>query len=195
MARYVRSPRPREVPGFAAAAAAGVTPPRPSRPPSLLPGPTAHQALVRCGVVLAGAAALVAVAVAVGPTDHHQATVTALLLMLGATALGIGAIIAAVRRFRRALLAELAAGYTTTTFYQGLFWMVQGPGPKVGSDFVAWCWDGVWVLTSAGGVVSAPDPDVDPPGFYPSPNSPGQLELWTGSQWTGVHRDSVAEPT
>lgn len=189
MAGYVRSPRPRDVPGFIEAAAAGVTPPRPSRPPSLLSGPTAHQALVRCGVVLAAAAAMVAVAIAFGPTNGNQATATALLMMLGATAVGVGAIIAAIGRFRRALLAELAAGYVTTTFYQGLFWMVQGPGPKVGSEFVAWIWDGVWVLTSAGGVVSAPDPDVDPPGFYPSPNSPGQLELWTGLQWSGVHRD------
>src|SRR4051794_13019205 len=121
MAGYVRSLRPRDVPGFAEAAAAGVTPARPSRPPSLLPGTTARQALVRCGLVLAGAAALVAVAIAVGPTNGNQATVAALLIMLGATALGVGAMIAAIRRFRRALLAELAAGYVTTTFHQGLF--------------------------------------------------------------------------
>ena len=187
MAGHIRSPRPRDVPGFAEAAAAGVTPPRPSRSPSLLPGTTAHSALVGCGVVLVGAAAIVAVAIAVGPTKGNQATVPALLMMLGATAVGIGAMIAAIRRFRRALLAELAAGYVTTTFYQGLFWMVNGLGPRAGDDVVGWVWDGVWVLNSAGGVVSAPDPDVDPPGFYPSPNRTGQFELWTGSQWTGVH--------
>ncbi len=190
MSGYVRSPRPRDVPGFAEAVAAGVTPSRPSQPPSLLPGTSAHQALVRCGVVLAGAAALVAAAVAFGPTKGSHETVSSLLILLGATAVGIGAMIAAIRRFRRVLLAELAAGYVTTTFYQGLFWMAQGPGPRVGNDVVGWVWDGVWVLTSAGDVVASPDPAVDPPGFYPSPNTPSQLELWTGSQWTGVHRNA-----
>lgn len=194
MAGHVRSPRPRDVPGFAEATAAGVTPARPSRPPSLLPGTTSHQALVRCGVVLAGAALLVAAAIALGPENGGQATVPALAMMLGATAVGIAAVVVAIRRFRRVLLAELAAGYVTTTFHQGLFWVVNSPGPTWGNDVVGWVWDGVWVLTSAGSVVSGPDPNVDPPGLYPSPNRPGQLELWTGSQWTGVHVDAAATP-
>lgn len=195
MAGHVRSPRPREVPGYAEAVAAGLTPARPPRPPSLRPGTTAHQALVRCGVTLAGAAALVAVAIALGPSDGGQATAPGVAMVLGAAAAGVVAVVAAIRRFRRALLAELAAGYVTTTFHQGLFWFVHRPGPVVGNDVVGWVWAGVWVLDSSGNVVSAPDPDVDPPGMYPSPNRPGQQELWTGSQWIGVHADPQGMPT
>ena len=189
MAGHMLSPRPRDVPGYTEAVAAGLTPARPSRPPSLLPGTTSHRALVRCGVALGVAAVLVAVAIVRGPSDGGQATVSDLAMVLGATVLGIVVVIAAVRRFRKVLLAELAAGYVTTTFHQGLFWFVDRPGPTVGNDVVGWVWDGVWVLDSSGSVVSPPDRDVDPPGMYPSPNRPGQLELWTGAQWIGVHRD------
>lgn len=52
-----RSPRPRDVPGYAEAVAAGLTPARPTEPPALLPGLTAHGALVRCGAALAATAA------------------------------------------------------------------------------------------------------------------------------------------
>lgn len=192
MAGHVGSPRPRDVPGFPEAAAAGRIPPRPEQPPSLLPGTTAHQALVRCGVVLAGAALLIVSVIVCGPESGGQTTVPQLAVMLGATAAGIAAMLMAIGRFRRVLLAELAAGYVTTTFHQGAFWLVNRPGPKVGNDVVGWNWDGVWVLTSDGSVVSAPNPDADPPGFYPSPNQPGRLELWTGSQWMGVHADAPA---
>ena len=192
MPGHVRSPRPRDVPGFAEAAAAGLTPARPSGPPGLLQGTTAHRALVRCGVVLAGAALLVVVALTLGPENGGQATVQDVAVMLGATVVGIAAVVVAIRRFRRVLLAELGAGYVTTTFHQGMFWFVNRPGPAVGDDVVGWDWAGVWVLTSDGAVVSGPDPDADPPGFYPSPNRPGQLELWTGSQWIGVHASAGA---
>lgn len=109
-----------------------------------------------------------------------------LLMVLGATAAGI-VVVTAIGRFRRVLLSELAVGYVTNTFHQGLFWFVDGPGPRVGNPVVGWVWHGVWVLDSSGRVVSEPDPEVEPPGFYPSPNRAGSLELWTGSQWIGVH--------
>ena len=187
MAGHMRSPRPRDVPGYAGAVTAGLTPARPSRPPSLLPGTTAHRALVHCGVAGCLAAVLIAVAVSLGPESGGQASLPQLLMVLGATGVGIAVVVAAIGRFRRVLLAELAAGYVTTTFHQGLFWFVSRPGPRVGNDVVGWVWDGVWVLDSSGRVISEPDPDVDPPGFYPSPNRPGRLELWTGAQWVGVH--------
>ena len=193
MAEQVRSPRPREVPGFAKAVAAGLTPARPARPPALLPGTTAHQALVRCALVLACAVVLVVVVIAFGPEDGGQATVWGVASILGATAVGLAPVLVAIGRFRRVLLAELAAGYVTTTFLHGSFWFVSRPGRKVGNDVVGWDWDGVWVLTSGGSVVTAPDPGVDPPGFYPSPHRPGELELWTGCQWIGVHQTAPAE--
>lgn len=192
MAGHVFSPRPRDVPGFAEAVAAGRTPARPAQPPTVLPGTTAHQALVRCGWVLAGAVVLFLGSFAFGPENGGQATVGEVALMLGATAVGTTAVVAAIGRFRRVLLAELAAGYVTTTFLQGSFWLVSRPGPKVGNDVVGWDWDGVWVLTSGGSVVSSPDSGVDPPGFYPSPHRPGELELWTGFQWLGVHPQAPA---
>lgn len=194
MAGYVFSPRPRDVPGFAEAAAAGSTPRRPLRPPPLLPGTTAHQAFVRCGVLLAGAT-LVVVTVTFGGDNDGSLTVWEVAMMLAMTAIGVAVVVGAgIGPFRRVLLAELAAGYVTTTFHQGLFWFVRGPGSARDNDGVGWVWDGVWVLTSAGSVVSTPDPDVDPPGFYPSPNEAGQLELWTGCQWTGVRRDGLHRP-
>lgn len=183
------SVRPREVPGFAEAAASGVVPARPSSPPRLLPGTSAHQALIHCGLALAGAAVLVLTALALGPESGGQASWGAVALMLGATAVGITAVVLAIGRFRRALLRELEAGYVTTTFHQGTFWFANRPGPAVGNDVVGWEWSGVWVLNSSGEVVSAPDPNADPPGFYPSPHHPGRLELWTGAQWLGVYKD------
>lgn len=187
MAGHAYLPRPRDVPGYAEAVAVGRTPARSPRPPAVLPGTTAHQALVRCGVVLGGAALLVVVALASGTGSGGQASFADLGRMLGATAVGIGAMLVAIGRFRRALLRELAAGYVTTTFHQGLFWFTKRPGPVVANNLVGWDWRGLWVLRGDGSVVSAPDPDTDPPGFYPSPHRAGQLELWTGSQWIGVH--------
>ena len=180
----IDSPRPRDVPGFSAAVAGGLTPRRPAAPP-VPHGPTAHAALVRCGVVLAAAALLVVLVISAGPSDGGRASWADIAAMLAATAVGVGAMCWAIGRFRDALLAELAAGYVTTTFHQGMFWFVKGPGPKFGKDVTGWDWSGLWVLTKDGAVVSAPDLAADPPGFYPSPRPPG-LELWTGSQWTGV---------
>jgi len=175
------------VPGYADAVTAGLTPARPSRPPSILPGMTAQQAMVRC-LVLEVATVFVPVIVGL-VTDMRP-----IGLLLGAGAAGVVAVLFAIGRFRRILLAELAAGYVTTTFHQGMFWFVDRPGARWGNDVVGWVWDGVWVLTSAGTVVSAPDPDVEPPGMYPSPNRPGQLELWTGTQWIGVYADPQGPP-
>jgi hypothetical protein len=190
VAGHVGDLRPRDVPGYAAAVTAGLTPVRPSRPPALRPGPTAHSALVGCGAALAGAAVLVIAALSFGPDSGSEATWTQLLTMLGATAAGLALVLASIGRFRRVLLAELDAGYVTTTFHQGLFWFGDRPGPRGPSAVVGWVWDGVWVLSTSGRAVRAPDPDVDPPGFYPSPHETGRLELWTGSQWLGVYRDA-----
>lgn len=181
--------RPRDVTGYEQAVTAGLTPARPSHPPSLLPGTTAHRALVQCGFALGGAAVLIVIALALGPESGGQASMRDLLTVLGAALAGLVVVLLAVGRFRRALLAELAAGYVTTTFHQGLLWFAARPGPRVGNDVVGWRWDGLWVLDGSGRVVSAPSPEVEPPGFYPSPNQPGRLELWTGAQWVGVHPD------
>ena len=104
--------------------------------------------------------------------------------------LAIGYVVtrASLRRFRAIFLEELQAGYATKTFTQGLFWLpVRGAGrPTWGDDIVGWEWDGLWIFDAQGNVVSSPDPAADPPGLYPSPNIPGDRELWTGYRWTGV---------
>lgn len=180
MTRHGQSVRPRHVPGYAEAVAAGLTPPRPLHAPSLLPGPTAHQALVRCGVALVAAAALAAIGFLIAPTNGRgQLTVLGALTVPVTTAAVVGVVVLAVRRFRRILLAELGAGYVTITLHQGMLWSAHRSGLRGPSSVVAWAWDGVWVLAPSGRVVSAPDPDVEPPGFYPSPSTPGRLELWT----------------
>lgn len=96
----------------------------------------------------------------------------------------------ALGHFRDAFLKELQAGYTTTTFTQGLFW-IRSPDAvdAVAEDVVGWDWRGVWVLTASGAVVSAPDASADPPGLYPSPTVAGRRELWTGCRWSGVFLD------
>jgi hypothetical protein len=76
-------------------------------------------------------------------------------------------------------LEELEHGYTTLTLRR----------PGLGR--AAWDYSGAWVLDGTTGAVrSVPDPEREPPGFYPSPHRPGALELWTGAQWAGRYRDA-----
>jgi hypothetical protein len=88
-------------------------------------------------------------------------------------------------------LEELAHGYTTLTLRFGGFWGGEGRRrPGLGRR-VPWDYSGVWVLDGQTGAVrSEPDPEREPPGFYPSPNRPGVLELWTGAVWAGRYRDA-----
>lgn len=179
-------PQPRDVDGFVAAVSAGLTPARPSTPPSIAERLTARRAFTRLVATL-GAAATAVIACLVLLPDHRVAGRGA-IAFFATLAVGFLAIRASLHRFRDIFLEELQAGYATKTFTQGLFWMPRGgSGRKTwGDDVVGWDWDGLWVLDGHGNVVSAPDRSVDPPGLYPSPHIPGQLELWTGYRWTGV---------
>jgi hypothetical protein len=179
-------PRPREVAGFAAAASAGVSPARPSTPPQIDGRPTAHRAFIRLAATLGGSTAATIICLLLMP-DNRVAGKGA-IAFFATMAIGYVATRASLRRFRAIFLDELQAGYTTKTFTQGLFWIPRrGAGRKTwGDDVVGWDWDGLWVLDAQGNVISAPDPSADPPGLYPSPHIPGQLELWTGYRWTGA---------
>jgi hypothetical protein len=66
----------------------------------------------------------------------------------------------------------------------GKFWIGSPDGP-ITHGWIQWDWNATWVLDPDGAVRSHPRPDADPPGLYPSPHAPGQLELWTGHQWSG----------
>ena len=181
-----RLPRPSDVAGFAAAASAGLTPARPTTPPHIAGRPTARRAFRRLVATLAVSVAATVGCLLLLPDDRIAGK--GAIAYVSTIAVGYVATRASVRRFRAIFLDELQAGYATTTFTQGLFWLpVRGAGrPTWGDDVVGWDWDGLWVLDTDGNVVSVPDPSVDPPGLYPSPHIPGHLELWTGYRWTGV---------
>lgn len=179
-------PEPRDVEGFADAVSAGVTPARPATPPRIAGRPTARRAFIVLATTFCVAAA-VAIACLVMLPGGRVAGWGA-VAFFAVLAIGYLATRASLHRFRDTFLTELHAGYATTTFTQGLFWIPRrGSGRRTwGDDVVGWNWDGLWVLDVHGNVVSAPDRSLDPPGLYPSPHRPGQLELWTGYRWTGV---------
>lgn len=179
-------PEPRDVEGFAAAVSAGVTPDRPATPPSIAGRPTARRAFIGLATTF-GVATAAAIACLVMLPGGRVSGLGA-VAFFAVLAIGYLAIRASLHRFRDIFLAELQAGYATTTFTQGLFWIPRGGSGRRtwGDDVVGWNWDGLWVLDIHGNVVSAPDGSIDPPGLYPSPHRVGKLELWTGYRWTGV---------
>ncbi len=178
--------RPRDVAEYAAAAAAGLTPARPSTPPAVNGRPTAQEMFNRLAATIGISVAASILCLFLLP--DRRITGWGAIAYVATVAVGFFATRVSLHRFRTTLLKELQAGYTTKTFSQGLFWFPRrGSGRTTwGDDVDGWDWDGLWVLNGQAQVVSAPDPSVDPPGLYPSPNIIGQRELWTGYRWTGV---------
>jgi hypothetical protein len=155
--------------------------------------PSAHHAFR--DVVIGSAAVVVAVVVvAVAGGTDEQLTWGAVGLMLSIATVGILALAALIRRWGRAQLAELQRGYTTHTFTMGKFWIGRSPDGLITHGWVQWDWTATWVLTPNGDLRSHPHSDSDPPGLYPSPRTPGQLELWTGHQWSGYVPGPGAAP-
>lgn len=184
-------PRPRDVVGFAEATAAGLTPERPEVAPAIGSSLSAHQAFIRLAVTIGAAVTVWILALFLLPTPNNSITGMTAVILIVLFAIGYFAIRKAVRTFRSILLDELQAGYVTTTFAQGLFWIRKsGRLFTWADDVVGWDWDGLWVLDSDGNIVSSPNPSVDPPGLYPSPHVPGRRELWTGYVWTSVYFDN-----
>jgi biotin operon repressor len=182
--RYVTTPRPRDVPAFGRAQAAGLTPLVTLEPPQVSVRPTARSARRDVAVVgVAAVAAIVTVLLVAG--QDGRLSWPAVASLLGVSAVAVAALAVAVRRWGRSLLAELQQGYTTCTFKLGRFWVGAAPDGPVSNGWVQWDWDATWVLRPDGGVESAPSDGGDPPGLYPSPRREGVLELWTGHQWTG----------
>jgi hypothetical protein len=153
----------------------------------LRPGRSA-QAAVR--VFVGELAVIVAVGLAVialaGRTELSQGAISVVVLVTGLA--GFLVVLMRWRRIGPLQLAELEQGYTTLAVQFGGF--VLGDGrrrPGLGRR-LPWDYAGVWVLDSSGQVLSAPEPGVEGPGFYPSPTRPGSLELWTGATWAGQFR-------
>ncbi|MBE7326009.1 hypothetical protein IEQ44_15270 [Nocardioides sp. Y6] len=100
--------------------------------------------------------------------------------------LGIfGWIVARVVVMQRRERLEVAAGYRLVKWRAGTWGRDPERRFPAGSGLAAAPWDlrGLWYLDAKGNVLAPPDPAVLPPGMCPSPNRPGQVEMWTGAAW------------
>jgi hypothetical protein len=135
---------------------------------------------------LAQAAAMIAVGVVVNMVVDVPGPWQALRFLVS-TAIGTAVVLMLWARVGRRSMQEFGSGYATFVMESGWF-----PWDRInrtdGDGNLAWDYSGLWILDSTGRVVSEPRRDVDPPGFYPSPHRPGQLELWSGCVWTGNYR-------
>jgi hypothetical protein len=179
---------PRQVDGYPAARALGLVPRVPEAPPWPLPARTARRAFSTWVVTMAAGAAGWALfaSVCAGPLDRAWPVAGPVLLVLGAVALFVLLVLRPRERLGDLFLEELGDGYTTLPLTVGAFWGVNRRGHANYQE--PWDFRGVWVLDGSGGVRSAPDRAVDPPGLYPSPERPGQLQVWTGTVWARKFR-------
>lgn len=181
--------RPRDVPGYAEALASGRVHPVPAAPPPLLPGPSASRMF---GYVLVAIAVWIAAffgvfALVRNVTAHPGGTRIAIMVPLALVWFAV-----AVRMLRLVgdrNVQELAHGYTTIRLTFGGFFGSWRRWTSPQEQRMPWDYSGLWVLDGrTGGVLSRPDPRVDPPGYFPSPHRAGALELWTGAAWSGDFR-------
>lgn len=139
-------------------------------------------------ITAAVAVAALAVAMITSADPGGRMPLSALPVVLGVAAVGIAAIVVAVRRWGAAVTEELFAGYTTSTLTAGAWWLPRRRADRP-RGWVHWDWTGIEVRGRDGSVREPATPGVPAPGFYASPHEPGRLELWTGSQWTQRYLD------
>ncbi len=182
-------PRPRDVDGFSRAASLGLLPSVPPSPPTPTSGvllPSAKH------VFVTGVSKFIVVSCLYALFLFGALSRVALpsaIVVLISLAIGAGWFFLMLRTFDRPgrrMLDEIVHGYTTfDTSWPNYFgssdhsWGEGGP---------PWDNSGVWILDGKFTVQSAPNHEVDPPGFYPSPHRAGQWELWTGVVWSGTYR-------
>lgn len=161
---------PREVPGYRHAIETGVARlPSPLEPPTPLPGISGAW---RTTITTWSPWIVFTLAIATFAPRG-----------MGIWIFGVWAAVLAVaplaRRWcERRKMDELAAGYITLPVIE------RYPGRNSASwGLPAWNYTGTWAFTRSGAIKWAPDPTVDPPGFYPSQNHPERLQLWSGSEW------------
>ncbi|VXC29108.1 hypothetical protein [Nocardioides sp. AX2bis] len=171
---------PRDVPGFERAAELGLLPQVPPSPPEPVAPNSRHLLLASVGAATAG---VLTVLVAAGPLD---APGWALGLLSAAVVGVVGAVLLMIRG---AQWKELQAGYCRLDHMVASFARDHEVRfPASGMRGAPWDLQGLWRLDDAGSVQRAPVPHVLPPGHYPSPNRPGELELWTGEVWAYLYR-------
>ena len=184
-------PRPRDVPGFSDARMLGRLPRIPPSPPRPLPGTSADHLFWGWIATVVGSGLAWFLVFHLVSGSGLPAVVATPLLIAGGLTLFWAWWWRWPRAFQARKIEELRHGYTTLT------WVFGGVGPRADGRFrhnenrIPWDYRGIWVLASDGRVLSAPDPSVEPPGFFPSPNRPGSYELWTGSAWYGTYRDGA----
>jgi hypothetical protein len=180
---------PRKVADYARAFADGVVRPVPALPPTLLPGRTAN-GMMRMFILstVAWGALWFALHSAAGRISSTHAGLRGPLLFVISSGVFFG-VLAQVSRVGNRNVEEFARGYTTLRLQFGLLFytgLTFKRSPR--EQRTPWNYSGIWVLDDHGRVLSPPDPGVDPPGYFPSPNRPGQFELWTGACWSGHFR-------
>ncbi len=179
-AAYVRRPAPDEVPGYARAVELGLTPQVPATTPALVCPPS------YAGVLSTALLALGTSVVAVVTTAWWS------ILLIAAVFVRV---IFVLRGMQCREQLEVAAGYRLVEWRSGGW----GRDPEgrfgEGMGFKAAPWDlrGLWHLDAGGKVLAEPDRSVLPPGRYPSPNRPGEMELWSGAVWMYGY-ETPAEP-
>jgi hypothetical protein len=173
------------VAGFAQAASAGKLPTVPRTPPQLMHGPSANRAFNLFLVKLVGAAFGVVAGMRVAMSIHSTwANVTAISLGLAVFWLMLHWLTAVGRRN----FEEFKRGYTTLLLQYGMFASTRDLRWWITNWRIPWDYSGLWVLRDDGNVISAPSPDREPPGFYPSAHRTGWYELWTGCAWAGQYQ-------
>lgn len=166
---------PRTVPGYARAVELGLTPHVPASPPS--PAGTSSTRFI-LGIVAASVGVLLVVL-----TLANAGRAPAWVLGVVA-AVGLVVVAVLLRRLRSIMWAEIQAGYCRMDYMVALF--SRDPEYRFPANRMRGApWDlrGLWRLAEDGSVAAEPDRSVLPPGHYPSPNRPGELELWTGLAW------------
>ena len=91
-----------------------------------------------------------------------------------------------LRRVRNRQFKEYAKGYTLPAGRSGVALRRRRGQPKSSDPEQGIPWDlsGLWCLDNRGNVLSPPNRDVEPPGFYPSPTKLDRYEFWTGCSWS-----------
>lgn len=178
---------PDGVPGFYAARRSGVVKEVPGSQPQRVRGASARERFHLWVVVMVVSLALLVLAVRVLAQLIPETSPMRLLIAVP----GLVWFFAALRGLHLVgdrSYEEFAAGYTTLRLAFGGFRIGRWRRWAHIDHRTPWDYRGLWVLDGKGTVVKTPDRSVLPPGFYPSPTRPGQLELWTGRVWMGEFR-------
>ena len=193
----LRFPRPREVAGFEDAFARGVLPVVPERPPAsastaLSPSAAAmsKSSWMKLGISLA---LLLVYTKLVTPRIELPLDIDFWPVPL----LGFGWFFLAIflrRQVATRTLQETLRGYATRPVVFATYSSTFNPTWFETDRRIPWSFSGVWVLTPKFVVVSVPNREVDPPGYYPSPHRPDHWELWTGDVWSGTYQPGEATP-